>query len=150
MAGNATPQFTRQANIGSALVNAANTASDGTGNITTPTMYVAFTADATNGSYVESARVMVVASAASTAGAATVIRIYISSVTTGATSSANTWLIYELALPAITADQATTATNFYDIPLGFRIPAGYTILASTHNAANANTDNRVTVFGGDY
>ena len=149
MSGNAQPQFTANGNIGSALVNAANTASDGTGNISTPTMYVAFTAGA-NGSYVEFARVMVVASVAATAGAATVIRLYVSSITTGATSSANTFLIYELALPSITADQTTTATNYYDIPLGFRLPASWTILASTHIVANASTDNRVTVMGGDY
>lgn len=150
MAGNAVPQFTRQGNIGSALVNAANTNSDGTGNITTPTMYVVFTADATNGSYVEFARVNVVASVAATAGAATVIRLYYSTIGSGATTNANTFLIAELAIPAITADQTVTATNWFDIPLGFRIPAGSFILASTHIAAAANTGNRISVYGGDY
>lgn len=150
MSGNQQPQFTKQGNIGSALVDAANTNNDGTGNITTPTMYICFTADATNGSYVEFARVMVVASAAATAGAATVIRLYYSTITSGATSNANTFLIAELAIPSITADQTTTATNWFDIALGFRLPAGSVLLASTHMAANANTHNRVTVFGGDY
>ena len=150
MPANATPRFTRQANISAALVDAANTNSDGTGNITTPTMYVVFTPDPTNGSFLEFVRVMVVASAPATAGAATVIRLYLSSISSGATTSANTHLIYELALPAITADQTTTATNFYDIPMGFAIPAAMYLLASTHIVANANTHNLVTAFGGDY
>ena len=42
MGGNAQPQFTRQGNVGSAEMTAANTNSDGTGNIGTPTMYVLF------------------------------------------------------------------------------------------------------------
>jgi len=150
MGGNVQPQFTRQGNIGSALVDAANTNSDGTGNITTPTMYICFTADATNGSYAEFARVIVVASAAATLGAATVIRIYYSTIGSGATSNANTFLLAEIAVPAITADQTTTATNWFDAPLGFRLPAGSFLLASTHVAANASTHNRVTVIGGDY
>jgi len=150
MPGNAVPQFTRQGNIGSALVNAANTNSDGTGNIGTPTMYVVLTADATNGSYVEFARINVVASAAATAGAATVIRLYVSSVGSGATTSANTFLVAEVAIPSITADQSTTATNWFDVPLGFRLPAGWFLLASTHVAAAANTGNRVTAYAGDY
>ncbi len=150
MAGNAVPQFTQVGNVGSALVNAANTNSDGTGNITTgPTMYIVFTAGA-NGSYADFARIMVVASAAATAGAATVIRFYYSTITSGATTSANTFLIAEVAVPAITADQTTTATNWIDVPLGFRLPANAVILASTHIVNNTNTGNRVVVFGGDY
>lgn len=150
MSGNAQPQFTRQGNIGSALVTAANTNSDGTGNITTPTMYIALTADATNGSYVEFVRFMAVASVAASNTAATVMRVYVSSITSGATSSANTWLIGEIALPIISADQTVTATNWYDMPLGFRLPAGYTLLVSSHIAQPANTGIRATAFGGDY
>ncbi len=151
MSGNAQPQFTRQGNIGSVLFGgAALTTSDGSSGTIGTNIFLAFTADATNGSYVEAIRIMAVASAAATATAATVVRVYISSITSGSTTTANTFLIGELALPAITADQTTTATNWYDLPLGFRLPAGYTILVSSHIVNNANTSLRATVFGGDY
>ena len=150
MPGNATPRFTKQANVGSVQVDAANTNSDGTGNITTPTMYIVFTADATNGSYLDFIRVMLSASAASTLGAATTVRFYISSISSGATTNANTFLIDELALPAITADVSGTATNYFDVPMGIQVPAGKLVLASTHVVSNANTHVTVTAFGGDY
>jgi hypothetical protein len=150
MPGNAVPQFTRIGNIASALLTAALTTSDGSGGTIGTNISVVFTADATNGSYVESVRIAIVASAASTAAAGTTIRIYVSSIASGSTTTANTFLITEVAVPAVTADQATTATNVFDVALGFRLPAGYTILASTHVAANANTGYRVTSFGGDY
>ena len=76
-----------------ALVTAANTNSDGTGNITTPTMYIALTADATNRSSLEFVRFMAVASVAASNTNRPVMRVYVSSITSGATSSANTWLI---------------------------------------------------------
>jgi len=150
MPGNATPQFTKDGIIGSALVNAANTNSDGTGNITTPTMYVVATADATNGSYIDFVRIMIVATTAASANAPTVLRLYASSIGAGATTSANTFLIHEEAIPSVTADQTTTATNKFDVPLGIRLPAGWFLLASTHVAAAANTGNRVSAFGGNY
>jgi hypothetical protein len=150
LSANSVPRFTRQANISTALVNAANTNSDGTGNITTPTMYLLFTPDATNGSFLEFVRVMVTASTAATAGNATVIRLYLSSINSGATTSANTHLFNEVAIPVITADQTTTATNYVDVPIGFAIPAAMYVLASTHMIAATSTNNNVTAFGGDY
>jgi D-3-phosphoglycerate dehydrogenase len=48
------------------------------------------------------------------------------------------------------ADQTTTATSPVEIPLGFALPAGYTILVSMHHAAAANTSWSFTVIGGDY
>jgi len=150
MSGNATPMFTRQANIGAANVTAANTTSDGSGGTIGTNIYSVLAADLTNGSYVEFVRIMVVASAAATATVATVIRIYVSSQQSGATTTANTHLIAEIAIPASTADQTTTANNWYDVPLGFRLPAGWALLASTHIVANANTAWRVTAIGGDY
>lgn len=149
MAGNTQPQFTLKGNIGFAVLTTANTKSDGTGTIATD-LFVAFTADATNGSYVEFARIEGVASVAATATSATVVRLFASSKTSGATATTDTVLIAEIAIPAITADQTTTATNVYDVPLGFRLPAGWTILASTHIVNATNTSWRAVVFGGDY
>ena len=149
MPANATPRFTAVANIASANVDAANASSAGDGNITTPTSYVIFTAGA-NGSFVEFVRIMVTASAASTLGNATTIRIFTSTVGSGATTTANTHLIDEIAIPAITADVSGTATNYFDVPMGLAIPASTFLLATTHAAAAASTHNCVTAFGGDY
>jgi hypothetical protein len=149
MSGNAQPQFTKQGNIGATDVTTARTLSDGTGTIGT-NLWLAFTADATNGSYVEFARIMGVGSVAATATVATVIRLYVSSLASGATATTNTHLIAEVALPIITTDQTVTATNAFDVALGFRLPAGWTILASTHIVNAASTTWRVIVFGGDY
>jgi len=151
MAGNSQPQFTRQGNIGSALFGGTALAtSDGSGGTFGTSMVVVFSADSTNGSYVEAIRILGVASTAATATAATVVRVYVSNTNTGSSSTTTSFLIAELALPAITADQTTTATNWYDLPLGFRLPASYYITVSSHIVNNANTNLRAVVFGGDY
>lgn len=150
MGANVQPQYTRQANISSVLIAAARTTSDGSGGTIATDMWLAFTADSNNGSYVEFARIIAVASAAATVTNATVIRIYVSSITSGSTTTANTWLIKELPIASQTADQAAAAINAFDVPLGFRLPASYTILASTGTANASNTAWRATVFGADY
>lgn len=151
MSGNQNPQFTAVGDIQSCLFGGtALTTSDGSGGTIGTSMEIAFLSSTTNGSYVEAIRLLAVASAAATATNATVARVYVSSISSGSTSTANTWLIIEAALPSITADQTTTATNWYDFPLGFRMPASYTILVSSHIVNVANTNLRAVVFGGDY
>jgi hypothetical protein len=81
---------------------------------------------------------------------ATVLRVFISSVTSGATTSANTFLWNEVTSPAVGADNASTATYPIDVPLGFRLQAGYTILVTNHAAPAANTNWRAIVLAGDY
>jgi hypothetical protein len=150
MTANVQPQFCVASNINSALVGGtALTTSDGSGGTFGTSMVVLFTAGA-NDSYVEAVRIMAVASAAATATAATVFRLYIATTNTGSSSTSNCWLIAEIALPAITADQTTTATNWYDIPLGFRLGTGQYLAASSHVVNNANTNLRATTFGANY
>lgn len=133
--------------VGSALVTAACTTSDGTGTIGTDT-FLAFTAGS-NGSYVDRLRWIPIATAPTTTGA-TVARVYISSVSTGATTSANTFLFQEVSLAAVAADNASNAGNIFDIGLGFSLPAGWTILVQNHAAPVALSAWRATVIGGDY
>jgi hypothetical protein len=60
-------------------------------------------------------------------------------------------LFDEIALPATGALTTTATPPSYDIPLGFALPAGYTILAKiTVAQTNANSGWIVTVIGGDY
>lgn len=152
MGGNAQPQFGRQGNISSGAVTVGNTSSEGGGTIGggSPTIFLAFTADATNGSFVDLLRWMPTASSAGTATTSTVGRVFVSSVASGSTTSANTFLINELTLPSITADSASAAVTWFDVPLGFRLPAGYTILVTNHATPAGSTQWIATVFGQDY
>ena len=148
MPGNATPQFTRQGAITAVRITAANTSSEGDGTIGT-TNFLVFTADATNGSFVEFVRIMIRATAP-TASTGTCIRLFISTQTSGATTSANTNLFAEATYPQQNADSATVATVWVDVPCNFRLPAGQTILATSHNAPAANTSYAAMAIAGDY
>lgn len=120
----------------------ANTKNDGTGTIGTDIL-LACTAGA-NGSYIDRIRLHPTGSTAATATTATVARIYLSTQASGATTNANTRLWQEVACPAQTTDQTTTATVPIDIPMGITIAASDTILFSMHHAAAANTAWEVT------
>lgn len=150
LAPNTKPIYSKLPSInGVAVGGTANTQSGGVGTIGTD-IYKAFTADATNGSFVSRIRLSPVATVAATATSATVLRIFISNKTSGATTQADTWLFQEVAAPAQTADQTTTATNFIEVPLGFALPPSYTILVSSHIVNAANTSWTATVLGGDF
>lgn len=135
--------------VGVATGGTANTQSGGVGTIGTD-MFKAFTADATNGSYVSKVRLQPVATTAATATTATTIRIYVSNKTSGATTQADTWLIAEVSAAAQTADHSTNSTFPIDVPLNFMLPPNYTILVSHHVVNAANTSWTATVFGGNY
>ena len=91
MAANSNPRFTKIGKISSVLVTAANTSSQGGGTVATD-IFLAFTADSTNGSFVERVRLIPTATAATTT-TASVARVFVSSVASGATTSANTYLL---------------------------------------------------------
>lgn len=151
MAANFNPIFTLSPNVGSGIWTAsltANVKSDGTGTIATD-MVVVFTAGA-NGSFVQKLRATPNGSTAATATTATVLRVYRSTQTSGATTNANTWRLDEIACPAQTTDQTTIATNYLEIPLGFGMNANETMLISMHHAAAANTNWQFNVIGGNY
>jgi hypothetical protein len=148
MPGNTDPIFSKNGAINSVLVTAANTSSQGGGTIGTD-IFKAFTADATNGSFIAKVRFIPTATTPTTT-TATVGRVFISSVTSGATTSANTFLVAEITLAAIAADNASSAALYYDLLLSTPIPAGYTILVTNHAAPAANTAWRAVVFAGDY
>lgn len=148
MAGNSDPLFIRVGKINGVSVTAANTSSRGTGTIGTD-IFLVFQADATNGSYVKRVDFMATASTPTTT-TATVGRLYVSSVSSGATSITDTDLIAEVTLPATAADNATAGTSPVSISLDLVLPPGYTLLATNHAAPAANTAWQVTAFGGDY
>ncbi len=153
MSANIAPIFSKLADVqGSVWISTttANVKSDGTGTIGTD-MLVAFLADATNGGFIDRIRFMPSASVASTAMTQSMIRVYISSITSGATARTNTFLFGEYATTAPNADQATTtAMTPVEITLGFAIPPGYTVLWSMHHAAASNTSWQAIAIGGKY
>lgn len=124
------------------------TRSDGVGTIGTD-IFKIFEADATDGSYVSKVRITAAATT-STTMTASVIRLYISSVTSGATTASNTWLFQEVATAAIAAAHTSNAVNYYEVSFNITLPPSYTILASIDDNLAANTRWQLTAFGGDY
>lgn len=111
----------------------ANTARDGTG-----ATHV-FTADATNGGFVQ--RVRFQSAGTNIAG---VGRLFISDGGTPATIS----LFAEVSLPATTGSE-TAALEPVDIVLGFPLPPGYQLLV-TRSTDDSDAGYYVTVLGGKY
>lgn len=149
MPANTDAIWTKNGKLDAIAVTAANTSSQGGGTIATD-IFKAFTADATNGSFVREVRWVATATTANTATTATVARVFASSVTSGATTSSNTHLLGEITLPSVTADSSTAATTPYTVPVGFALPAGWTILVTNHAAPAANSAWKAVVIAGDY
>ena len=148
MPANTDPIFTKSGSIKSVLVTAANASSQGGGTIGTD-IFLAYTADATNGSFIQRVRFIATATAP-TSTTATVGRVFISTQASGATTSANTFLFHEVPLIVTAADNTATAAQPIDVILGFALPLSYTILVTNHVAPAANTAWRALVIGGDY
>jgi hypothetical protein len=131
---------------GAILGPSANTAQDGTGSNVT----VVFTADATNGSYVEK---IILKAAGSPA--ATVARVFLctatGSFTPGTTNTAaNSTLIAEKTLPAVTSSQVAASPDI-EIPIGFAIEADHKLfIAFGTSTGSAGTGYGVTTIGGKY
>lgn len=150
MAANINPIFSKAGLIGQVSITAANTSSAGGGTIGTD-IFLAFIADPANGSYVDSLRLLPGSTAASTPTTSTVARVFISSRTSGVTiGGTNTFLFAEIALPSVTADAPTAVPNYFIVPLGFVLPAGFAILVTNHAAPAVNTSWQATVIGGQY
>jgi hypothetical protein len=155
VAGNVQPQFTRAGNVvpvkfgGTAL-----TTSDGSGGTVGTSMILLFTPGA-NDSYVDAVRCIPVASSAGATYSATCIRVYISTVNTGSTTAANTNCIGELPVASSTAANSTSAVNWYDIPLAYRIGGSNAstpvyLLISSHVVNASNTNWTAIPFAADY
>ncbi len=148
MASNEAPHFPANGVVGSTYSTAANTSSSGTGTIGTDIWKII--TGGTNGTWVDVVRIMA-QSTAPASTTATMGRIFVSSVTSGATTAANTFLIEEVILPIVAAASATIAQNAYDVKIGFRLPPNYTLLFTTHDAPATTTSWRATALGaGDY
>jgi hypothetical protein len=152
MPANTSPIFALTPNIGDVKITttAALVRSDGSAaNAIGTDHFLAFTAGA-NGSFIQRVRFISVASAAAVTSVATTLRVFISSINTGTPTAANTNLIAEISVPAISTSNSTNAVNYYEIPLNIAIPSGHYILVSQHVAQTTNQSWQAMVFGGDY
>lgn len=138
MAANTAPIFTLSPDVqwGSTVLTTANTAMDGTGTVLT-----VFTADATNGGFVQQLIWRAAGSNVSTVG-----RIFINNGSSNATP-ANNILIGEITL-YITTAAAAAATQHFVYPLNFALPAGYKINVTIGTTVAAGY--YVSCIGGKY
>lgn len=138
MPANANPIFSRTADIqwGTTALVTANTAKDGTGTVLT-----VFTADATEGGFVNK----LVARAIGT-NILTVLRVFINNGATNATAG-NNILFAELTLAATTLSEVN-AQPAYELPLNFALPPGYKLNCTVGTTIAAGY--MLSVFGGKY
>lgn len=138
MPANTNPIFTLAGDIqwGSTAIATANTAKDGTGTVLT-----VFTADATNGGYVQKIRFR-----AAGTNVATVARVFINNGSSNATP-ANNILFDEITLAATTLSEVAALT-LYELPLNFALPAGYKLNVTIGTTVAAGY--YVSVIGGKY
>lgn len=147
MSANTAPIYIRASDVqicGSVVGTSANTATDGTGaNIT-----LIFTADATEGSFVQYVRLKPISTIA-----ATVARIWYckdtGSFTPGTTNTAaNTSLLAEITISSWVVSN-TAASITYDIPINFPLPPSTKLLISFGTSTGAATTgfNPITIAG---
>jgi hypothetical protein len=141
MPANNQPIFTRLADV--QWITSGMTVANTTTDLTAGTIYLAFTADATNGGYVQRIRFRTLG----TNSNATVARVWVNNGSTNATAANNT-LIDEITLPTTTVSQVAAQAN-YELPLNFALPAGYRIYITLGTAPTSAGWN-ATVIGGKY
>lgn len=139
MAANVQPIYSKTADIqwSTSTVLSANTTTD----LTSGTIYHVFSADTTNGGYVQRIRFRPLGS-----NAATVARVWINNGGDTTTASNNT-LWDEIAIPLTTVSQ-TAAQATFELPLNFPLPPSYKLYVTLGTVVLAGFD--VTVIGGKY
>jgi hypothetical protein len=139
MAGNTNPIFSK---VGDIQFNSTPLlTSNATTDLTTGTSYLIYTADATNGGYVQKIRFRSLGT-----NVATVVRVWINNGSTIATASNNV-LYDELSLASSTAS-TTSALAVYELPLNFALPPSYTLYCTLGTTVAVGYD--ATVIGGKY
>jgi hypothetical protein len=121
----------------------AMTAANTTKDLTSGTIYLVFTADTTNGGFVQRIRFR----SLGTNSNATVARIWINDGDSTTTASNNT-LFDEITLTSITNSE-TSAQATFELPLNIALPPGYKLYV-TVGTAPTSAGWQATVIGGKY
>ena len=138
MPANTQPIFSSLGDVqwGSVTATTANTAKDGTG-----TVLNVFTADATNGGFVQRIRFRPAGT-----NIATVARVFINNGSANSTPSNN--ILYDEITLAATTLSETSALAVYELPLNFALPPGYKLNVTLGTTIAAGY--YVSVIGGKY
>ena len=138
MPANTQPIFSSLGDIqwGATAITTANTAKDGTG-----TVLDVFTADATNGGFVQRIRFR-----SAGTNIATVARVFINNGSTNSTP-ANNILYDEITLAATTLSEVG-ALAVFELPLNFALPPNYKLIVTLGTTVAAGY--YVSVIGGRY
>jgi hypothetical protein len=141
MAANTAPIFSSLGDVQWSIsaITTANTTKD----LTSGTIYLSFTADTTNGGFVQRIRFRPLGT--NTNG--TVGRIWINNGLTTSTAANNT-LFDEITLTSITNSE-TSAQATFELPLNIALPPGYRLYV-TVGTAPTSAGWQVTVIGGKY
>lgn len=139
MAANTNPIYSRTPDVqwSATDVTAANTTKD----LTSGTSYLVWTADATEGGFLEKLTVRPLGT-----NVATVMRVWLNNGATTGTRANNT-MIAEMTIAASTVSEVAAQAAF-DIPITQAIPPGYKIYVTIGTAVSAGF--HVTGFGGKY
>lgn len=145
MAANTTPIFTNVPKVSWTSLTGVDGSADGTD----ADVKSLFTADSTDGSFIQKLLIIPVSTSGSTSTSAAAVRIYLNNGSSVGTADNNS-LIYEVTLPVTTVNVANTvAVTTFEIPLNIQLPPSYAVYVGV-TALAANTNIRVTAFGGDY
>ena len=151
MPSNIDPIFSKLSDFqgGPLITTAATVVFDISGTIGTD-IFKIFTADATNGGFVQKVRFKYAANGTTTSVAA-VLKVWISSVASGTpVIGTNAWFYDELAIPATGVMTTTTTQAVYEVPFNFALPLSYTILVKITVSQSASTGWLATVMAGKY
>jgi hypothetical protein len=141
MPANTAPIFTRLGDIQWAIkATVANTTTDLTG---AGTIYLIFTADATNGGYVQKIRFRPLPGGNNSA---TVARIWINNGAATTTDTNNT--LYDEISLASTVSNPTGALAVTELPMNIALPAGYRLYVTLGSAVSPGYD--ITTIAGKY
>lgn len=145
MAANTSPIFTLTPVNSWGKVTGVDGSADGTD----ADVVLVFTADATDGSFIQKLILQPISTSGSTTTSAATCRIYINNGSSVGTAG-NNLLFLERTLPATAVNvSATAAAIGAEIPLNFQVQAGYRIYVGI-TAMAANTQWNVLAIAGDY
>lgn len=138
MAANVNPIFSRAPDVQwIGAVATANTTKD----LTSGTIYLVFTADSTNGGYLQKLRVRALGT-----NIATVMRVWLNNGSTTGTAANNT-LFTEITCPATTVSEVAALAEL-EIPMNLALNAGYRVYVTVGTTVSAGFG--VTAVAGKY
>lgn len=151
MAANTAPIYPHTVRSPGVSITSTTTAlvrTDGVGTIGTDLLLLSTAG--TDGTFYRQVNIKPCATTAATNTTATVIRVFKSTVTSGATTAGNTQLLGEVQIPSVSAANTTIPLPDFIIPLNIALEAGHTLLIATSVATGASVTFACVAIAGDY